>query len=147
MTADKLRKAAIELFGRRGWTTDLAAALKLDRTTIYRYVHGQIPIPGPVEAAGAHQSPVEELRPRLRDLLGESGFPQLLLRMGYGPEVDPTPRRTVARRRTRLGRPTGGGGVGNRQKSRHQTGGAGAGAARRAEPVRLCPGVNWDPRS
>ena len=51
MTADKLRKAAIELFGRRGWTTDLAANLKLDRTTIYRYVHGQIPIPGPVEAA------------------------------------------------------------------------------------------------
>jgi hypothetical protein len=38
---------------------------------------------------------VEELRPRLRDLLGESGFPQLLLRMGYGPEVDPTPRRTL----------------------------------------------------
>ena len=51
MTADKLREAAIELFGRRGWTHDLAASLKLDRTTIYRYVQGQLPIPGPVEAA------------------------------------------------------------------------------------------------
>lgn len=51
MTADKLKKAAIEIFGQRGWTTDLAAALKLDRTTVYRYVQGQIPIPGPVEAA------------------------------------------------------------------------------------------------
>lgn len=38
---------------------------------------------------------VEALRPRLRDLLRASGFPQLLLRMGYGPEVDPTPRRTL----------------------------------------------------
>lgn len=51
MTADRLRKAAIEIFGQRGWTTDLATALKIDRTTVYRYVQGQIPIPGPVEAA------------------------------------------------------------------------------------------------
>ena len=51
MSPDKLRKAAIEIFGKRGWTSDLAAALKRDRTTIYRYVHGQLPIPGPVEAA------------------------------------------------------------------------------------------------
>ena len=35
---------------------------------------------------------VPELRPRLRDAIGQSGFPQLLLRMGYGPEVRPTPR-------------------------------------------------------
>ena len=51
MTADTLRKAAIEIVGRRGWTTDLAAALKVDRTTIYRYTQGQLAIPGPVEAA------------------------------------------------------------------------------------------------
>jgi len=38
---------------------------------------------------------VAELRPRLRDLIGKPGFPQLLLRMGYGPEVKPTPRRTA----------------------------------------------------
>jgi nitroreductase len=36
---------------------------------------------------------VPELRPRLRDAIGQTGFPQLLLRMGYGPEVKPTPRR------------------------------------------------------
>jgi hypothetical protein len=51
MTADELREAAVEIFGRRGWTTDLAACLKVDRATIYRYVQGQLPVPGPVEAA------------------------------------------------------------------------------------------------
>ncbi|MBW7956408.1 MAG: nitroreductase family protein [Deltaproteobacteria bacterium] len=35
---------------------------------------------------------VAELRPRLGELVGE-GFPQLLMRMGYGPGVLPTPRR------------------------------------------------------
>jgi nitroreductase len=38
---------------------------------------------------------VSELRPQLRDAIGRQGFPQLLLRFGYGPEVRPTPRRTV----------------------------------------------------
>lgn len=38
---------------------------------------------------------VDELRPKLRDVLGTTGFPQLLLRFGYGPEVKATPRRTV----------------------------------------------------
>ena len=38
---------------------------------------------------------VSELRPQLRDAIGSKGFPQLLLRMGYGPEVRPTPRRSV----------------------------------------------------
>lgn len=38
---------------------------------------------------------VAELRPRLRDLLGVTGFPQLLLRMGYGPDLPPTPRRSL----------------------------------------------------
>jgi len=38
---------------------------------------------------------VPELRPRLRTAIRQSGFPQLLLRMGYGPEVRPTPRRPV----------------------------------------------------
>jgi nitroreductase len=35
------------------------------------------------------------LRPRLRELVGRKGFPQLLLRMGYGPSVRPTPRRDL----------------------------------------------------
>lgn len=39
---------------------------------------------------------VTELRPKLRDALGRNnGFPQLLVRMGYGKEVKPTPRREM----------------------------------------------------
>jgi nitroreductase len=40
---------------------------------------------------------VPELRPRLRDTVGASGLPQLLLRLGYGPEVKPTPRRSATK--------------------------------------------------
>lgn len=39
---------------------------------------------------------VPELRPRLRDVLGLEGYPQLLLRLGYGPDTKPTPRRRVS---------------------------------------------------
>jgi hypothetical protein len=38
---------------------------------------------------------VPELREQLATLLGLAGFPQILLRLGYGEEVPPTPRRTV----------------------------------------------------
>lgn len=38
---------------------------------------------------------VPELRPRLAALLGVRGCPQLLLRMGYGPEPRATPRRDL----------------------------------------------------
>jgi nitroreductase len=38
---------------------------------------------------------VDSLRPRLAAVLGEPGRPQLLLRLGYGPDVPPTPRRPV----------------------------------------------------
>jgi nitroreductase len=38
---------------------------------------------------------VPQLRRKLTDLLGTDGFPQLLLRMGYGEEVHPTPRRSL----------------------------------------------------
>lgn len=38
---------------------------------------------------------VEELRPRLLAILGRAGHPQLVLRMGYGTDVKPTPRRPV----------------------------------------------------
>lgn len=39
---------------------------------------------------------VAELRPKLGDLAGRAGaHPQLLLRLGYGPEVKPEPRRAV----------------------------------------------------
>ena len=36
------------------------------------------------------------LRAALSEILGRSGFPQIVLRMGYGPEVAPTPRRSVS---------------------------------------------------
>jgi len=38
---------------------------------------------------------VPEIRTKLLDLVGVRGFPQLLLRLGYGPNVKPTPRRTA----------------------------------------------------
>ena len=38
---------------------------------------------------------VPELRGRARDVIKKQGFPQLLIRMGYGQEVQPTPRRPV----------------------------------------------------
>jgi hypothetical protein len=42
--------------------------------------------------------PIEtsELRPRLAEITGQEGFPQLLLRLGYGDPVPHTPRRKVA---------------------------------------------------
>lgn len=41
-----------------------------------------------------HELP--ELRPKLREAIGRSGgHPQLLVRMGYGKDVKPTPRRDV----------------------------------------------------
>lgn len=38
---------------------------------------------------------IPELRTKLLDLVGVKGFPQLLLRLGYGPDVKPTPRKTA----------------------------------------------------
>lgn len=38
---------------------------------------------------------VEVLRPQVREALKLSGYPQILLRLGYGTEVKPTPRRPV----------------------------------------------------
>jgi nitroreductase len=42
--------------------------------------------------------PVEiaELRPVVRDLIPVKGYPQIVLRLGYGPEVRPTPRRPLS---------------------------------------------------
>lgn len=39
---------------------------------------------------------VEELRPRLRETIGRTGYPQLVLRLGYGPSIDPAPRRSLS---------------------------------------------------
>jgi len=50
MTPDELRAGAIKLFGRRGWITRLAARLKVDRSTVHRWLQG-VPISGPAVAA------------------------------------------------------------------------------------------------
>jgi hypothetical protein len=39
---------------------------------------------------------VPSLRTALGEILGRGDFPQIVLRMGYGPEVAPTPRRSVS---------------------------------------------------
>lgn len=38
---------------------------------------------------------IEDLRPQVARAVGSNGFPQLILRMGYGSDVHPTPRRSV----------------------------------------------------
>ena len=35
------------------------------------------------------------LRPKVAELIDRPGHPQLILRLGYGPNVNPTPRRPV----------------------------------------------------
>lgn len=50
MTPEELRSAAVALFGPRGWMTDLAACLRVDRSTVHRWMNSGS-IPGPVEAA------------------------------------------------------------------------------------------------
>lgn len=51
MTSDELRAAAVEMFGDRGYTTDLALRLGVERSSVHRYMSGQLPVPGPVAAA------------------------------------------------------------------------------------------------
>jgi nitroreductase len=48
-------------------------------------------------AASYLNQPIEvpELRERLRELLGLKGYPHMIIRMGYGKEVKPTPRRDI----------------------------------------------------
>jgi nitroreductase len=38
---------------------------------------------------------IPDLRGRLAERLGTGGYPQILLRLGYGPEIAPTPRRSL----------------------------------------------------
>ena len=50
MTAEELRRAAIVLFGERGWMSRLSEALGVDRSSVSRWFAG-LPVPGPVAAA------------------------------------------------------------------------------------------------
>jgi hypothetical protein len=51
MTPAELSEAGRKLYGKWGWQTRLAEALKVDGSTVRRWVSGAVPIPGPVEAA------------------------------------------------------------------------------------------------
>lgn len=52
MTPDELKRAAIEIWGEKGWITSLASALSVDRTQVWRWVNGNTQsVPGPVSAA------------------------------------------------------------------------------------------------
>ena len=50
MKPEELRRAAITLFGERGWMSRLGEALGVDRSTVSRWFAG-LPIPGPVAVA------------------------------------------------------------------------------------------------
>jgi hypothetical protein len=50
LTAEELRRAAIALFGERGWMSRLSEALGVDRSSVSRWFAG-LPVPGPVGAA------------------------------------------------------------------------------------------------
>ncbi|HEY3811587.1 MAG TPA: hypothetical protein VGL66_00050 [Caulobacteraceae bacterium] len=50
MTAEELRRAAITLFGERGWMSRLSEALGVDRSSVSRWFAG-LPVPGPAAAA------------------------------------------------------------------------------------------------
>lgn len=51
MTADTLRAIGEELFGTWGWQTKLAKALRVDGSTVRRWISGATAIPGPAEVA------------------------------------------------------------------------------------------------
>ena len=51
MTPDDLRKAGEELYGKWGWQTNLARELKVDGSTVRRWLSGKVPIPGLAEVA------------------------------------------------------------------------------------------------
>lgn len=53
MKPEDLKAAAIQLHGPYGWQTLLAASLRVNVSTVRRWCAGQVPIPGPVEAAVA----------------------------------------------------------------------------------------------
>ncbi len=50
MMAEELRRAAIDLFGEKGWMSRLAEALEVDRSSVSRWFAG-LPVPGPAAAA------------------------------------------------------------------------------------------------
>ena len=51
MTPEQLRQTGEALYGNWGWQTRMAEALKVDSSTVRRWLSGKVAIPGPVEVA------------------------------------------------------------------------------------------------
>lgn len=51
MTPEQLREIGEELYGNWGWQTKLAEVLRVDSSTVRRWISGKVTIPGPVEVA------------------------------------------------------------------------------------------------
>lgn len=51
MTPEQLRKIGEQLYGNWGWQTKMAEALKVDSSTVRRWLSGKVAIPGPAEVA------------------------------------------------------------------------------------------------
>ena len=51
MTPDALRAAGEALYGRWGWQTRMAKALRVDASTVRRWLSGASAVPGPAEVA------------------------------------------------------------------------------------------------
>ena len=51
MTPEELRDAGETLYGNWGWQTRMAETLKVDSSTVRRWLSGRVAIPGPAEVA------------------------------------------------------------------------------------------------
>lgn len=51
MTPEQLRYIGEHLYGNWGWQTKMAEALRVDSSTVRRWLSGKVTIPGPVEVA------------------------------------------------------------------------------------------------
>lgn len=66
MTPDQLKMIGEQLFGKWGWQTRLAKALRVDSSTVRRWISGSTAIPGPAEVAlelllSAHQQNIDPM--------------------------------------------------------------------------------------
>jgi hypothetical protein len=79
MTPDALRAIGEALFGKWGWQTKLAKALRVDGSTVRRWISGTTTIPGPAEVAlelllSSHQRNIKDTASR-PNTSGSSGTP------------------------------------------------------------------------
>lgn len=51
MTPEQLRNVGELLYGNWGWQTRMAEVLKVDSSTVRRWLSGKVAIPGPAEVA------------------------------------------------------------------------------------------------